>query len=226
MTMNCFDQFLSPRLLGVPLILLAMVVPTAGLAARPRLLSNRTTMMTTKMTTTAIKQLLLPINTPGHSWALLFLALLLYLLFVNLLGLLPYTFSPTTQLSINMALALPLWLMTVLLGLRTQPTVSLGHLLPPGTPTPLIPVLITIETISLMIRPIALGVRLTANLTAGHLLLQLISTAITTLASLMPLVAVATMIILLLLTLLELAVAMIQAYVFTLLLTLYLQENV
>merc|ERR1712058_127721 len=99
-----------------------------------------------------------------------------------------------------------------------------GHLLPEGTPTPLIPVLIVIETISLFIRPLALGVRLTANLTAGHLLIGLISTAAAVMLPIMPTVALLTITLLFLLTLLEVAVAMIQAYVFILLLSLYLQE--
>jgi len=110
--------------------------------------------------------------------------------------------------------------------MRNQPTAALGHLLPEGTPGPLIPVLIVIETISLFIRPLALGVRLTANLTAGHLLIQLIATGAFVLLPIMPTVAILTATVLFLLTLLEVAVAMIQAYVFVLLLSLYLQENV
>lgn len=143
-----------------------------------------------------------------------------------MLGLLPYTFTPTTQLSVNLGLAVPLWLATVLIGMRNQPNLSLAHLLPEGTPLLLIPILIIIETISLIIRPIALGVRLTANLTAGHLLIQLISTGFFVLLSLQPIAAVFTGALLLILSILELAVAIIQAYVFVLLLSLYLQENV
>ncbi|NWQ84482.1 ATP6 synthase, partial [Columbina picui] len=158
--------------------------------------------------------------------ALILTSLIVFLLLTNLLGLLPYTFTPTTQLSINLALAFPLWLATVLTGLRNQPSTSLGHLLPEGTPTPLIPALILIETTSLLIRPLALGVRLTANLTAGHLLIQLISTATTALFSTIPAISLLTLLILLLLTILEVAVAIIQAYVFVLLLSLYLQENI
>ena len=82
-----------------------------------------------------------------------------------------------------------------------------------------------IETISLLIRPVALGVRLTANLTAGHLLIGLISATSYTLLASMPVTALLTTVLLALLTLLEVAVALIQAYVFVLLLTLYLQEN-
>lgn len=110
--------------------------------------------------------------------------------------------------------------------MRNQPTAALGHLLPEGTPVALIPVLIIIETVSLFIRPVALGVRLTANLTAGHLLIQLIATAVFVLLPMIPTVAILTATVLFLLTLLEVAVAMIQAYVFVLLLSLYLQENV
>ena len=153
-------------------------------------------------------------------------SLILFLITLNMLGLLPYTFTPTTQLSLTMALAVPLWLATVIIGIRNQPTHALGHLLPEGTPTLLIPILIIIETISLFIRPLALGVRLTANLTAGHLLIQLIATAAFVLLPLIPTVALLTATLLVLLTLLEVAVAIIQAYVFVLLLSLYLQENV
>lgn len=168
----------------------------------------------------------IPMGRKGHKWALLLTSLMAFLLTINILGLFPHTFTPTTQLSLNIALATPLWLGTVILGIRKQPTHSLAHLLPEGTPIALIPILIAIETISLFIRPLALGVRLTANLTAGHLLIQLIATASIVLTSLIPVVAVLTTILLLLLTLLEIAVAIIQAYVFVLLLSLYLQENV
>nr|YP_010577941.1 ATP synthase F0 subunit 6 [Pyrrhura frontalis]UZP15331.1 ATP synthase F0 subunit 6 [Pyrrhura frontalis] len=227
MTLTFFDQFSSPYLLGIPLILLSMLLPTLLLPMpNNRWLTNRLSTLQLWAINTITKQLMIPLNKPGHKWAIILTSLMLMLLTINLLGLLPYTFTPTTQLSMNMALAFPLWLATLLTGLRNQPTASLGHLLPEGTPTPLIPALIMIETISLLIRPLALGVRLTANLTAGHLLIQLISTATITLLPIMPAVSILTATVLLLLTILEVAVAMIQAYVFVLLLSLYLQENI
>nr|ASW34686.1 ATP synthase F0 subunit 6 [Quedenfeldtia moerens] len=225
MVLSFFDQFLTPYMLGVPLMLVAMLVPSILLPTQTRILQNRTTTTKTWLIFKITKQLMNPLNKPGHAWTLPLTAVLLYLALINTMGLLPYTFTPTTQLSLNMSLAIPLWLATVLVGLRNQPTMSLSHLLPTGTPTALIPVLIVIETVSLFIRPLALGVRLTANLTAGHLLMQLISTATLVLTTSMPTVAIATMNTLLLLTGLELAVALIQAYVFVLLLSLYLQEN-
>nr|YP_009700630.1 ATP synthase F0 subunit 6 [Xenopus muelleri]QEQ13727.1 ATP synthase F0 subunit 6 [Xenopus muelleri] len=227
MNLSFFDQFMSPIFLGIPLITIAMLIPWL-LFPNPstKWLNNRLVTLQSWFIHNFTKQIFLPINLPGHKWALLLTSLMLLLMSLNLLGLLPYTFTPTTQLSLNMGLAVPLWLATVLIGLRNQPTIALGHLLPEGTPTPLIPVLIIIETISLFIRPLALGVRLTANLTAGHLLIQLIATAAFVLLPMMPTVAILTSIVLFLLTLLEIAVAMIQAYVFVLLLSLYLQENV
>nr|YP_002004556.1 ATP synthase F0 subunit 6 [Bombina maxima]ACF24646.1 ATPase 6 [Bombina maxima] len=227
MNLSFFDQFMSPLLLGIPLIAVAIVMPGLLLPTPSnRWINNRLITLQTWFVNNFTKQIFSPINLGGHKWALMLTSLMLFLISVNLLGLLPYTFTPTTQLSLNMGLAVPLWLATVLIGLRNQPTVALGHLLPEGTPTLLIPVLIIIETISLFIRPLALGVRLTANLTAGHLLIQLIATAAFVLLPIMPAVSIITSIILFLLTILEIAVAMIQAYVFVLLLSLYLQENV
>nr|QCP69529.1 ATPase subunit 6 [Charadrius alexandrinus] len=227
MNLSFFDQFTSPCLLGIPLILLSMLFPALLLPAPDnRWITNRLSTLQLWFSHLITKQLMTPLNKGGHKWALILTSLMMFLLMINLLGLLPYTFTPTTQLSMNMALAFPLWLGTLLTGLRNQPSISLGHLLPEGTPTPLIPALILIETTSLLIRPLALGVRLTANLTAGHLLIQLISTATTALLPIIPAVSILTASILLLLTILEVAVAMIQAYVFVLLLSLYLQENI
>nr|ACN11642.1 ATP synthase subunit 6 [Cathorops manglarensis]ACN11644.1 ATP synthase subunit 6 [Cathorops manglarensis] len=227
MALNLFDQFMSPTYLGIPLIAISLTLPWM-LVPSPtnRYLNNRLISAQNWFIKTFTQQLLTPLNPGGHKWATILASLMIFILTLNMLGLLPYTFTPTTQLSLNMGLAVPLWLATIIIGMRNQPTVALGHLLPEGTPTPLIPILIIIETISLLIRPLALGVRLTANLTAGHLLIQLISTATITLMPLMTTVATFTAILLVLLTLLEIAVAFIQAYVFVLLLSLYLQENV
>nr|QXU59974.1 ATP synthase F0 subunit 6 [Coturnix delegorguei] len=227
MNLSFFDQFSSPYLMGVPLILPSLLLPTLLFPAPGRRwITNRLSTIQLWIINLITKQLMNPLNKTGHKWALLLTSLILLLLSINLMGLLPYTFTPTTQLSMNMALAFPLWLATLLIGLRNQPSASLAHLLPEGTPTPLIPILIMIETTSLLIRPLALGVRLTANLTAGHLLIQLISTATIALLPMMPSISTLTALILLLLTILEVAVAMIQAYVFVLLLSLYLQENI
>nr|YP_009420980.1 ATP synthase F0 subunit 6 [Pseudemydura umbrina]ASR18163.1 ATP synthase F0 subunit 6 [Pseudemydura umbrina] len=227
MNLTMFDQFSTPELMGVPLVMMSLLMPVVMFPTKsPRLISNRLLTIQSWKINLITKQLMLPINKPGHKWSMALTSLMIMLLTFNLLGLLPYTFTPTTQLSMNLGLAIPMWLTTLLLGMRNQPTTSLAHLLPEGTPMLLIPPLIMIETISLLIRPVALGVRITANLTAGHLLIQLISTAILALMFTLPTLSLLTMIILFLLMTLELAVAIIQAIVFVLLLSLYLQENI
>nr|QRI61367.1 ATP synthase F0 subunit 6 [Goniurosaurus liboensis] len=225
MILNLFNQFSTPTIMGIPLMLLALLMPALLLSPQSTVVMNWFTTIQSWTMKLCIKQLMSPINPPAHKWSIPLLTLMTFLLLLNLLGLLPYTFTPTTQLALNMALAIPFWLMTVLSSLRNMPTNSLSHLLLTGTPIILIPALIIIETISLLIRPLALGVRLTANLTAGHLLMQLISSATLILISMMPSIAMLTLTTLTLLTLLEMAIAMIQAYVFVLLITLYLQEN-
>nr|YP_010485123.1 ATP synthase F0 subunit 6 [Hemidactylus farasani]UVW80904.1 ATP synthase F0 subunit 6 [Hemidactylus farasani] len=225
MTLSLFDQFMAPHLLGLSLTTIALAAPILMLTTTNRPITPRLATLQTNTIFLITKQLMAPLSKHGHKWSLPITTTMAYLLIINLNGLIPYTFTPTTQLALNMALAIPLWLMTVLLGLRTQTTTSLAHMLPLGTPTPLVPALILIETVSLFIRPLALGVRLTANLTAGHLLMTLIASTTLTMLTMMPSLAALTTILLLLLTGLEIAVAIIQAYVFTLLLSLYLQEN-
>nr|YP_636924.1 ATP synthase F0 subunit 6 [Diretmoides veriginae]BAC23442.1 ATPase subunit 6 [Diretmoides veriginae] len=227
MTLSLFDHFISPVFLGIPLVALATALPWLLFPApTTRWLNNRLLSVQNWFIGTFAKHISLPLNVGGHKWALLLTSLLIFLITINMLGLIAYSYTPTTQLSFSLGFAVPLWLATVITGLRTQPTHAFAHLLPEGTPVLLIPVLVIIETISLMIRPIALGVRLTANLTAGHLLIHLLSTGAYVLYPTMPAVALLPTIFMFALTLLEVAVAMIQAYVFVLLLSLYLQENV
>nr|UNQ84528.1 ATPase subunit 6 [Ophisternon infernale] len=226
MTLNLFEQFTNHTFLGIPLMTVSLILPwILYLSPSSRWLSNRMLTLQGWFINKFTKQLMSPLNINGHKWATILTSLMIFLMSSNLLGLLPYTFTPTAQLSFNMGFAIPLWMVTVLIGIRNQPSHTLAHLLPEGTPALLTPILVVIETISLFIRPLALGVRLTANITAGHLLIQLISVATLTLMPITPVISLLPATLLLLLTLLEIAVAMIQAYVFVLLLSLYMQEN-
>lgn len=226
MTIDLFSQFASPILLGIPLILIAIITPSLlYLTPSNRWNTNRLIIVQKWFTKTFVKQVFLPLSPSGHKWALILTSLLAFLLTTNLIGLLPYIFTPATQLSLSLGLAITIWLATVIIGFWNQPTTSLAHFLPEGTPTPLVPILIIIESISLLIRPLALGVRLTVNLTAGHLLIKLFATATKLILLEFPTLTLSLITIFSILLVLEIAVAMIQAYVFVLLLTLYLQEN-
>nr|WDR45226.1 ATP synthase F0 subunit 6 [Lasiopodomys gregalis]WDR45239.1 ATP synthase F0 subunit 6 [Lasiopodomys gregalis]WDR45252.1 ATP synthase F0 subunit 6 [Lasiopodomys gregalis]WDR45265.1 ATP synthase F0 subunit 6 [Lasiopodomys gregalis]WDR45278.1 ATP synthase F0 subunit 6 [Lasiopodomys gregalis] len=225
MNENLFASFITPTTMGFPIVVLIIMLPSMFMISSKRLVSNRLHLLQQWLVKLIIKQMMLIHSPKGRTWALMLVSLIMFIGSTNLLGLLPHTFTPTTQLSTNLGMAIPLWAGAVILGFRHKLKASLAHFLPQGTPISLIPMLIIIETISLFIQPMALAVRLTANITAGHLLIHLIGGATLVLASMSPPTATITFIILTLLTILEFAVALIQAYVFTLLVSLYLHDN-
>nr|YP_010455522.1 ATP synthase F0 subunit 6 [Glossophaga soricina]UUA63153.1 ATP synthase F0 subunit 6 [Glossophaga soricina] len=225
MNENLFASFITPTMMGLPIVVLIIMFPTIMFPSTNRLINNRLVAIQQWLVHLTSKQMLSIHNNKGQTWALMLMSLILFIGSTNLLGLLPHSFTPTTQLSMNLGMAIPLWAGTVILGFRHKTKASLAHFLPQGTPLPLIPMLIIIETISLFIQPMALAVRLTANITAGHLLIHLIGGAALALMSISMTTALITFVILVLLTILEFAVALIQAYVFTLLVSLYLHDN-
>nr|CCM12459.1 ATP6 [Pedetes capensis] len=225
MNENLFASFITPSMMGLPIIIFIVMLPTILYPSPNRLFTNRVISLQQWLIKLVLKQMMTIHNTKGRTWSLMLLSLIMFIGSTNLLGLLPHSFTPTTQLSMNLAMAIPLWAGAVVTGFRYKTKASLAHFLPQGTPTPLIPMLVIIETISLFIQPMALAVRLTANITAGHLLMHLIGSATLALLSISFISAAVTLALLLMLTILELAVALIQAYVFTLLVSLYLHDN-
>nr|AXI98562.1 ATP synthase F0 subunit 6 [Pseudoniphargus elongatus] len=153
---------------------------------------------------------------------LLSLSIFTFIAVNNSMGLLPYVFTASSHLIFTLSLALSLWLSTFAYAWMNNTTNSCIHLIPQGTPTLLMPFMVIIETVSSIIRPGTLAVRLAANMIAGHLLMVLLSSSflISPLTTL-PLLYLAQA----LLSLLEMAVAVIQAYVFSILLTLYSAES-
>nr|ALO71046.1 ATP synthase F0 subunit 6 [Pselaphinae sp. 6 EF-2015] len=152
---------------------------------------------------------------------LIFISLFSIILFNNLLGLFPYIFTSSSHLIMNLSLALPLWLSFIIYGWINNMNHMLTHLVPQGTPPALMPFMVCIETISNIIRPGTLAIRLTANMIAGHLLMTLLGNMGPMLnLSLLPYLIFMQI----LLIILELAVSMIQSYVFSILSTLYSSE--
>nr|WDD44869.1 ATP synthase subunit 6 [Ruwenzorisorex suncoides] len=225
MNENLFASFATPTMMGLPIVILIILFPSIMFPTPNRLITNRLTAIQQWLIQLTSKQMMTIHNKKGQTWTLMLMSLILFIGSTNLLGLLPHSFTPTTQLSMNLGMAIPLWAGAVITGFRYKTKASLAHFLPQGTPLPLIPMLIIIETISLFIQPMALAVRLTANITAGHLLIHLIGGATLVLSNISPTTALITFIILMMLTILEFAVALIQAYVFTLLVSLYLHDN-
>nr|URX53763.1 ATP synthase F0 subunit 6 [Cryptotermes sp. 4 AB-2022a] len=151
----------------------------------------------------------------------LFISLFSLILFNNFMGLFPYIFTSTSHLTMTLTLALPLWVSFMTFGWINNTNHMFEHLVPQGTPSALMPFMVCIETISNIIRPGTLAVRLTANMIAGHLLLTLLGNTGPTIAQSMLWVLIIAQILLLIL---ETAVAIIQSYVFAVLSTLYSSE--
>lgn len=143
--------------------------------------------------------------------------LFLLILLLNLRGLFPHTYTLTAQIIFTLSLAFPLWISMVLFSIHKNTNHFLRHLVPLGTPIALSQFMTLIETVSQIIRPITLSVRLAANITAGHILIAL---------SRSPIIIINHFrLVLVILFMLEIAVAFIQAYVFITLLSIYLRET-
>ena len=152
--------------------------------------------------------------------------LFLFLIFINLIGLVPYVFRATRHLAISFSLGFPLWLSLIVSGLIYMPRSVVAALLPIGAPAALNPFLVLIETVSIIARPITLSVRLMANIRAGHIVLTLIGNYLT--ASLFYLPSTRALILLgiqVFYTIFEFGIGVIQAYIFCLLITLYSDEH-
>nr|ALO76135.1 ATP synthase F0 subunit 6 [Aphodius sp. APH01] len=152
---------------------------------------------------------------------LMFISLFSMILFNNFLGLFPYIFTSTSHMSMTLSLALPLWLSFMIYGWINNTMHMLAHLVPQGTPPTLMSFMVLIETISNIIRPGTLAIRLAANMIAGHLLLTLLGNTGQSLSLILINILILTQ---LLLLLLESAVSIIQSYVFAILSTLYSSE--
>nr|QXU76333.1 ATP synthase F0 subunit 6 [Choroterpes yixingensis] len=165
------------------------------------------------------KTLLGPTSFPGSTF--IFVSLFSLILFNNFLGLFPYIFTSSSHLAFTLTLALPLWLSFMIYGWVNHTQHMFAHLVPQGTPAVLMPFMVCIETISNIIRPGTLAVRLAANMIAGHLLMTLLGNTGPSLSLTLVTFLIIGQIALLIL---ESAVAIIQSYVFAVLSTLYSSE--
>nr|YP_009503153.1 ATP synthase F0 subunit 6 [Metopograpsus quadridentatus]AXA13755.1 ATP synthase F0 subunit 6 [Metopograpsus quadridentatus]AYU57094.1 ATP synthase F0 subunit 6 [Metopograpsus quadridentatus]UBD09531.1 ATP synthase F0 subunit 6 [Metopograpsus quadridentatus] len=159
---------------------------------------------------------------PSHiGSSILFITLFSLIVFNNFLGLLPYVFTSSSHMMMTLSLSLPLWFTLMLFGWIQHTNHMFAHLVPQGTPPALMPFMVLIETVSNIIRPGTLAIRLAANMIAGHLLLTLLGgTGPSLTLSILSILLFAQI----LLLLLEAAVAVIQSYVFAVLSTLYTSE--
>jgi F-type H+-transporting ATPase subunit a len=155
-------------------------------------------------------------------------SLFMFVLITNLVGLIPYTFSVTSQIVVTASLALLVFFTVIIHGFWQHGLHFLKLFAPSGTPMAILPLIIVIELLSFLARPISHSVRLFANILAGHITLQLVASFVVMigafgvvgwLGAVLPLVFTVA------LYALELLVALLQAYVFAILTCIYLNDS-
>ncbi|CAK9686905.1 unnamed protein product (mitochondrion) [Candida parapsilosis] len=164
----------------------------------------------------------------GYYFPLIF-TIFNFILIANLISMIPYSFAISAQLVAVVSFSLTLWIGNVVLGLYLHGWGFFALFVPSGTPLALVPVLVLIEALSYASRAISLGLRLGANILSGHLLMLILGSLIISLMSssflgfvsgIIPILAVVAI------TILEFGIAIIQAYVFSILLSGYIKDSV
>lgn len=151
----------------------------------------------------------------------IFISLFSFTIFNNFLGLFPYIFTSTSHLTLTLTISLPLWFRFIFYGWLNNTQHIFYHIIPQGTPNILIPFIVLIETIRNIIRPGTLAIRLSANIIAGHLLITLLGNTGPNFPTSILFILILIQITLLIL---EISVRIIQAYVISILRTLYSRE--
>ena len=160
------------------------------------------------------------IGAEGRKYFPILFTLFMFILFGNLLGMVPYSFTFTSHIAVTFAMALVVFVFVTGLAIAKHGMKFFGFFVPPGAPVAMWPLLIPIEIISYLSRPISLSVRLFANMLAGHTLLKVFAGFVVALgaAGVVPLAFIVA------LTGLEILIAFLQAYVFTILTCLYIND--
>lgn len=153
--------------------------------------------------------------------------LFFFILGLNLAGMIPYSFTVTSHIAFNLAVAMFVFLGVTIVGFAKHGLGYLKLFLPSGVPVPMIPLIVPIEIISYFIRPISLSVRLFANMMAGHIMMKVFAGFVISMSAagvFGAAAAIAPFTINVLLTGLEILIAFLQAYVFAILTCIYLND--
>nr|YP_009733525.1 ATP synthase F0 subunit 6 [Krisna rufimarginata]QHV34363.1 ATP synthase F0 subunit 6 [Krisna rufimarginata] len=214
MMMNLFSTF-DPCSGNLSLNWISMNLMFLMLPLNFWLIPNNNMIMVNKIIYKIIKEL--NSNLIYKSSMIMMLSIMMTILMNNMMGLIPYVFTSSSHLVFSLAISLPLWMSFIMFAIIKKTNKMFCHMLPMGTPMILMPFMVMIETISNLIRPGSLAVRLSANMIAGHMIMSLLGKT-----SGMMLIILMSMF--LLLMMFELAVSIIQSYVFMTLTSLYSSE--
>ncbi|MCF3630890.1 F0F1 ATP synthase subunit A [Thalassospiraceae bacterium LMO-SO8] len=160
------------------------------------------------------------VGSEGRNYFPFIFTVFMFVLFGNLLGMVPYSFTFTSHIVVTFTMAAVIFIGVTLIALAKHKMHFFSFFMPPGVPILMAPLLIPIEIISYLSRPISLSVRLFANMLAGHTLLKVFAGFIISLG----VFGVAPWLFVVALTGLEIVIAFLQAFVFTILTCLYLND--
>nr|YP_010872801.1 ATP synthase F0 subunit 6 [Franciscoloa funerei]WGU50365.1 ATP synthase subunit 6 [Franciscoloa funerei] len=212
--LSIFDPSSSTSIMNWAVIIFLMLIP---ITTRYWAVSS-----SVQLVFTELLKLVNSMSKTSSKMEIYFVTTFMVLLLVNLGGLMPYSFSLTSHYNFNFSLALTLWLGTMLWGFSSHLQHNLAHLTPMGCPLILVPFMVLVETISSLIRPITLSLRLMSNMLAGHMILALLGKAVFVLPFFVKPVFFSLESFFLMF---ELGVSFIQTYVFYSLMLLYWQES-
>nr|VFU78920.1 ATP synthase 6 [Proasellus parvulus] len=221
MMTNLFSIFDPASALGMSLNWSSILLGLLVLPPAFYLFNSRFMSLWMKLFNYLIKEVSILLPHKTKHFMVIFMALFTLIMLNNMLGLFPQIFTASSHLAFTLSLALPLWSAYYSYGWVNKFKDMMAHLVPLGTPALLIPLMVIIETVSSLIRPLTLAIRLAANMIAGHLLMALLSDYASIFDNSVTLVVLSSQILLLVL---ETAVALIQAYVFMVLSVLYASE--
>lgn len=155
------------------------------------------------------------------------MALFLFIMLGNIVGLFPFAFSYTSQLCITIGMALMVFMASIIVGISNQGIAYFKRFCPSGIPGYLVPIFIVIELLSFLFRPISLGIRLFANMVSGHIMIEVIAGFAASIASIavFSCFSVVPVAVNVALNLFKFVVCMLQAYVFVVLSCMYLSES-
>nr|YP_010760822.1 ATP synthase F0 subunit 6 [Nysius graminicola]WEY35861.1 ATP synthase F0 subunit 6 [Nysius graminicola] len=218
MMTNLFSTFDPATSMYISMNWMSSVMFTMMMPMTFWMLPNRINIMMTIITMKMYNEFKMLMGSNSMGMKLMMTSLFFLILINNIMGLIPYVFTSTSHLLFTLSIALPMWTSLMLFGWINKTNHMFAHMIPTGTPNMLMPFMVMIETISNLIRPGSLAVRLTANMIAGHLLMSLLGN--NTNSIMLPIIIMIQIV----LMMFETAVAMIQAYVFSVLSTLYSSE--
>nr|YP_010481493.1 ATP synthase F0 subunit 6 [Eisenia nordenskioldi]UIX22958.1 ATP synthase F0 subunit 6 [Eisenia nordenskioldi]UIX22971.1 ATP synthase F0 subunit 6 [Eisenia nordenskioldi] len=223
---SSFDPFVYSTLFPSNSLFLVMnIVMILMIQSSFWVISSRSNTFKTPLNGTIFTQLTRTFSLHLKGLSSVLSSIFIMLIILNLMGLVPYTFSTSSHLIFTLTFGLPVWLSLIISSFSSSPKKTTAHFLPDGAPDWLNPFLVLIESTSVLVRPLTLSFRLAANMSAGHIVLSLVgiycaSAYFSNTPSTLILLVTSLGYILF-----EIAICLIQAYIFCLLLSLYSDDH-